>query len=296
MLDMTPPKISTIADRSTGRARYTSDLVPAGTTLVGIARSPHAHANVLSIDTSKAMALPGVLDVLTPEDFSGVALGHHIADEPILTDRVRYVGEGVAAVAAVDEAAMIAGIAALDIEYEVLPHAIRVDDALALDRPIHDNFPDNVARRFAAEPGDWDAEVKRVTHWAEGTFETAAVPHAYLEPRACLVRVDGNELELVSGTHAPSMLADQYNKIAAVWGATVEVTTPDMGGSFGAKWEHPTHLVCLSFAHRLQRDVAMVLPRRDDMIAGRTRIAMRIFMRIGATADGELVAKQTKVY
>jgi CO/xanthine dehydrogenase Mo-binding subunit len=101
---------------------------------------------------------------------------------------------------------------------------------------------------------------------------------------------------LVTGSHAPSVLADHYGAVVEKWGATVDVTTPDVGGSFGAKWEHPTHLVCLAFAHRLKRDVAMVMSRRDDMIAGRTRLGMRIKMRIGATDDGELVAKQTQVW
>lgn len=290
------PKIATIEERSTGQARYTADLIAPETAIVGLARSPHAHARVLGMDTDKALEVPGVLGVLTADDFAGVALGQHIADEPVLTSHVRYVGEGVAAVAAIDESALIAGIAALEINYEILPHAVTVDDALALDVPLHDDCCDNVADRFSASPGDWEAAVARVVHWAEGTFETSPVPHAYLEPRACLVRVDGDHLELVTGTHAPSIVADIYRKVAKDWGATVDVTTPDMGGSFGAKWEHPSHLVCLAFAHRLQRDVAMVLPRRDDMIAGRTRVAMRVKMRIGVTADGDLVAKETRVW
>ncbi|MBT3558338.1 MAG: xanthine dehydrogenase family protein, partial [Rhodospirillales bacterium] len=293
---MPPPKIATISDRCCGRAHYTADLIPPETAVTGLARSPHAHARVVRINTEKAMNIPGVLGVLTSEDFADITLGHHIADEPVLASHVRYVGEGVAAVAAINDAALIAGIAALEIDYEILPHAIRVDDALALEVPLHEACPDNVADRFSANPGDWHDAAARATHWVEGIFETAAVPHAYLEPRACFVRVSGDHLELVSASHAPSVLASRYSEIAKHWGATVDVVTPDMGGSFGAKWEHPTHLVCLAFAHKLQRDVALVLSHRDDMMAGRTRLATRLKMRIGATSDGELVAKETEVW
>ncbi len=302
MNPLTAPKVATVKDRATAKARYTSDLIAKGTVVVGLARSPHAHAMVTRINATKTTEVPGVLGVLGPDDFAGVALGHHIADEPILTNHARYVGEGVAAVAAVDEASLIAGIAALEIDYDILPPAITVDDALKSQHPLHPESPDNIAGRFMSSPGDWDTAEARVVHWVEGTFDTAAVPHAYLEPRSCLVRVHAQvqqqsmHLELITGTHAPSILADHYKDVVEKWGATLSVTTPDIGGSFGAKWEHPTHLVCLAFAHKLQCDVSMVMSRRDDMIAGRTRLGMRIKMRIGATADGDLVTKETKVW
>ncbi len=90
--------------------------------------------------------------------------------------------------------------------------------------------------------------------------------------------------------------SEHYRPIVNSWGSDFEIVTPAIGGSFGAKWEHPTHLVCLAFAHRLQRDVAMVFPRREDMIGGRTRLPMRIHMRLGATAEGRLVAKETTLW
>ena len=290
------PAAAGVPDRARGLARYTADLIPPGTVLVGLARSPYAHARVSSIDIQAALKIPGVLAALTPADFDDIALGHQGADEPVLTRVARYVGDGIVAVAASDQDALLRGIEALHIDYELLPHACSVDDALALDQPLHPAFLDNVARRFSAERGDWEAAQKRVSTWVEGTFQTQAVPHAYLEPRATLVRVYDDRLELVTGTHFPSVLAETYGEIVAGWGARLEIVTPDIGGSFGAKWEHPTHLVCLAFAHRLRRDVAMVLPRRDDMISGRTRVAMRIQMRIGATDDGELIAKETMIW
>ena len=283
-------------DRATGGARYTADLVSEGAVVAGMARSPHPHARVVRVDATETLRIPGVLAVLTPDDFQGVAIGHHHADEPVLSPVARYVGDGVAAVAALDNASMIRGIEALKVDYQLLPHACTVDDALSIDTALHASCPDNVAHRFSAERGDWDAASSRVSMWAEGTFQTEAVAHAYLEPRASLVRAAGDHLELVTGTHFPTVLVEQYRHIVERWGAKLEIITPDIGGSFGAKWEHPTHLVCLAFAHRLGRDVAMVMHRRDDMIAGRTRLAMRLRVRLGATADGELVAKETTLF
>ncbi len=287
---------STVSDRVMGRARYAADFIPKGTIVAGMARSPHPHARITRIDTAAALAVPGVLGVLTPADFDGVLLGHPDPDEPVLTTVARYVGDGVAALAATDPDALARGLAALSVDYAPLPHAVSVDEALALAAPIHERCSDNVAARHATDRGDWDAGVARVAVWVEGTFETEAVAHAYLEPRACLARAAGKHLELVAGTHAPSALAEKYHPIVESWGAKLAVITPDIGGSFGGKWEHPTHLVCLAFAHRLGRDVAMVLPRRDDMITGRARVAMRMKVRLGATADGELVAKETTVW
>ncbi len=278
------------------QAQYAADIIPQNAVLAEMARSPHPHAKVKRIDSSAALAVPGVLAVLTAADFEGIHLGYLCADEPVLSSVARYVGDGIAAVAARDRESLMRGIEALRVEYEVLPHAITIDDALKLPTAIHHSCVDNIADRFQTARGDWQAIKSRVALWVENTFETAAVPHAYLEPRACLVRVKGDCLELVCGSHAPSMMADCYRPIVADWGAQLEVVTPAMGGSFGAKWEHPTHLVCLLFAQRLKRDVAMVLSRRDDMIAGRTRAAMRFKMRIGATAEGEFIAKETVLW
>ncbi len=288
-----PPATASFRQRALAEARYVADIIPRYAVLAEVVRCPHPHALVKRIDSRATLAVPGVLAVLTAADFEGIRLGHLHSDEPVLSCVARYAGDGVAAVAARDRQSLMRGIEALRIEYELLPHAITIDEALAAPVAIHDFCADNIAEKFQAARGDWQAVQSRVAIWVENTFETAAVPHAYLEPRACLVRVDGNRLELVCGSHAPSMMADSYRPIVADWGSQLEVVTPAIGGSFGAKWGHPTHLVCLLFAQRLQRDVAMVLSRRDDMIAGRTRAAMRFKMRIGATAEGELVAKET---
>ena len=292
---MTTRPAATVRDRALGRARYAADLVPPGALVADMARSPHPHARVAGIDPSAALATPGVMGVLTAADFEGIALGRLLADEPVLTDTARYIGDGVAAVVATDHQALADGLAALDVEYEALPHATTTGESRALGIDIHDDAPGNVAHAFRSERGDWDDVEARVVEWVEGSFETDAIPHAYLEPRATVVRVVDDRLELVTGTHFPTALQEEYAEILEPWGARLLVVQPEVGGSFGAKWEHPTHLVCLAFAHRLGRDVAMISPRRDEMIAGRARLAMRLRVSIGADADGCLIAKRTWV-
>ncbi|MCP4960490.1 MAG: xanthine dehydrogenase family protein molybdopterin-binding subunit [Actinomycetia bacterium] len=286
---------ASVRDRALGRARYAADLVPSGAAVADVVRSPHPHARVVAVDSTEALQTPGVLGVLTPDDFAGVTIGRLIADEPPLASTARYVGDGVAAVAAVDHKSLLAGIAALRIEYEILAHATTTEQARTLSVDIHNTAPGNIASSFSCEQGDWDAAIGRVVEWAEGTFENAPVPHAYLEPRATVVRVADDHLELVTATHFPTALEEDYREIVRPWGTDLRIITPEMGGSFGAKWEHPTHLVCLAFAHRLGRDVVMVTPRRDDMIAGRGRLGMKLSVAIGADADGRLVAKRSRV-
>ena len=286
---------ATLRERTAGSSTYAADLITGATVVAGMARSPYPHARITRIDTSAALAIPGVLAVLTPDDFPDLRLGQQRADEPVLTSVARHVGDGVAAVAASDPDALVRGIAALDIEYECLPHVLTAEEGLRAGIAVHDDCPDNVAFNFASERGEWAAICDQCEVWVEGTFDTEAVPHAYLEPRATFVRCRNNKLELVTGSHFPAVLAEHYRPIVEQWGAELDIVTPAMGGSFGAKWEHPSHLVCLAFAHRLKQDVGMVFSRREDMIAGRTRVGMRIHMRIGARKDGTLLAKETVV-
>lgn len=286
---------ATVMDKATGRSRYTADLIPPGTAVAAIARSPHAHARVKRIETGKALQVPGVLGVLTPDDFAGQAMNSKHPDQPVLTDHPRYYGDGIAAVAATDQGSLRKGIEALEFDFEILPLAVTMDEALAMDLPLHDECPGNVAYEFAAAPGDWEATCADVAHWVEGTFETQAVPHAALEPRAVLARIEGNRLELVTGTHAPAVVVDTYRELMGDWGAELEIVTPEIGGSFGARWEHPAHIVCLKFAHTLGRNIALVMPRREDMIDGRTRLPMRLHVRLGAAADGTFLAKEAEV-
>lgn len=277
-----------VTERAMGETLYGADRVSEGAATVGFVRSPHASARVLAIAAPRS---EGFLGMLTAADFGELRLGHLTADEPVLTDRVRYFGEPVAAIAAESPDALEAALRSIEVRYDLLDVAVDTESARdGVD--LHDHAPGNIAQSFHAEHGDWDAVTEQVAVWAEGSFQTDAIAHAYLEPRTCAVEIEGDTLVLVSGNHFPSVLGEEYTELM---GRSVRVVNPGIGGSFGAKWEHPSHLVCLTFAARLGRPTALVMTRTEDMVGGRTRLPMDIWMRIGVTADGRIVAKESKI-
>ena len=191
-------------DKVTGRARYSADYTPAGTLWGKHLRSPYPHARILSIDTSKAKALAGVRGVITAADIPAKKLGRSISDyESLCSERVRYVGDPVAAIAA--DTLEIAEAAALliEVEYEELPF---VTDPIAAMRPdapeLHPHvreyqgFPDvpedlrNVCSYVASKRGDLESGFAEADVIVEGTYTTPMVEHAYLEPDAALAYID----------------------------------------------------------------------------------------------------------
>ncbi len=287
---------SSVADKIAGRALYVRDMFGSGVAAAGIVRSPYPHARIVSIDASKALAMPGVLGVLTGDDFEGLLLGSEIADEPVLTrERAHYVGDHVAAVVAEDEDTLRRALEAIEVTYDLLPAAFTPEEALTLGVAIHDTCPDNVAHGFSISHGDWDAAAAGVAVWAEGEYEIAPVQHAYMEPHAALVRYQPDCITLYAPVHAPYRVREEYESWVERWEERFEIKTPTIGGAFGAKYEHPMHMICAEFAHRLRRDVGMVFSRREDFLAARPRVDMKLRVRIGAARDGRLLAKEAEI-
>jgi CO/xanthine dehydrogenase Mo-binding subunit len=286
-----------LGEKVSGVARYAADLLGASTPIVGLVRSPFAHARILRVDLAEALATPGVLGGLTGADFDGYRLGAFIADQPILAgDRVRYVGEPVVAIVAEDPVALRQGIGKVRIHFDPLRAVFSAEDALAAPFAIHDAYPDNVAASVSLEHGEWDSAVARVAVWAEGKFEVRPVWHAYMEPYATIARYEPGRVTLHVATHSPHSIKGQYEPWSERWGdTTIEIRTPVIGGSFGAKYEHPIHLICAEFAYRLRRDVGSVMSRREDFGQATPRVSMRMRVRLGASAEGDLLVKETNV-
>ena len=284
-----------VGEKASGAARYAADLLGASTPIVGLVRSPFAHARILSVDLAEALATPGVLGGLTGADFDGYRLGAFIEDQPVLAgDRVRYVGEPVVAVVAEDAVALRRGLAKVRIRFDPLRAVFSAEDALAASFSIHDAYPDNVADSVSLKHGDWESAVSRVAVWAEGKFEVRPVWHAYMEPYATFARYERGRLTLHVATHSPHSIKAQYDRWSERWDDTaIEISTPVIGGSFGAKYEHPIHLICAEFAYRLHRDVGSVMSRREDFGQATPRVSMRMRVRLGASAEGDLLVKET---
>ncbi len=290
------PRLTDLSEKAHGQARYASDLIGPQTAVAGFVRSPFAHASVLSVDVRPALSIPGVLGVLTGADFGRFRLGAFIADQPVLAeDRVRYAGEPVAAVAAETLDSLRRGIAAVRVRYGSLPAAFTPEAALAAPFAIHEASPDNVANSLSAEHGDWDAATANVAVWAEDEFHVGPVWHAYMEPYATFAAYEPGCITLHAAMHSPHQIKEQYARWAERWGGVgIEISTPVIGGSFGAKYEHAIHLICAEFAHRLHRDVGAVMSRREDFLQATPRVGMRLRVRIGASTEGRLLAKETE--
>src|SRR5215468_847962 len=198
----------------TGVAQYGADLAMPGMLHGRILRSPHAHARIRSIDTSRALALSGVKAVVTSADFpeqgfeylgpERVAVNYwHMTRNVMAREKALYEGHAVAAVAAISKSVAEEAASLIDIDYEVLPHVIDVDDAMKPDAPLlfEDMItrgvepppkPSNIAKRNIFTLGDIEAGFKAADEVVEMSFKTAAVHQAYIEPQGCVARFDAD--------------------------------------------------------------------------------------------------------
>jgi len=283
-------------DKVTGRARYTADIAAPGALVGRILRSPHPHARIVSIDTAAARALPGVQAVCTGEDtpvpFGVLPIAEN--EFPLARDKVRYRGDPVAAVAAVDEATAERALALIAVEYEVLPayftaKAARKTGAVA----IHDDKPDNVLREVHAEFGDSAAGFAAADLVREQSFTFAEVNHAHMEPNATLAEYDMERdgVTLHTTTQVPYYVHLKVAACLQIQEAQVRVIKPFLGGGFGARTE------CLHFeiiaallAHRARAAVRLLQTREETFLAHRGRPWTAVKMKIGLKRDGRITA------
>jgi CO/xanthine dehydrogenase Mo-binding subunit len=298
-----------VEGKVTGRSQYTDDLYRAHMLHGAVLGSPHAHARIVSRDVKKARALPGVKAVITGDDFPYLPLGPVVKDETILArEKVRYVGEPVAAVAAIDRETALAALKLIDVEYEILPAVLTGEDAIAADAPIiHEGLGGyfkifdcrcggNVLSEQSIVEGDSESAFSKCDAIVEGTYETQAQAHTYLEPCGALAEVDDRGKVTIWSSHQ-SINRVQSN-VAEALGlplAKIRVITPRVGGGFGGKMEATVQPLTAALALKTGQPVKLVLSREDDFAMMRTRHPTKIWMRTGAMKDGTLVAREAKL-
>lgn len=205
-------------EKVTGTAEYTVDMKLPGMLYAKILRSPHAHANVKAIDTSKAEVLPGVRAVITHEEAKILyTVTHGSAREYGIDDRMRYHGDRVAAVAAVSEEVAAEALGLIDVEYEVLPAVFDMEEAMAADAPVihpeRDDVDGNVLEHSVQEWGDVERGFEEADHVFEGRFTTQRVCHCALEPHAMLASWDGDgNLTMWSSEQTAFMIRDSLSE------------------------------------------------------------------------------------
>lgn len=292
-------------EKARGEAQYVDDLQRPGMLHGAVLVSPYAHAKILSYDVSEALALPGVKAVLTGADFPLKRSGSFIKDEVMLAkDKVRYVGEAVAVVAATDVEIARRAIRLIEVEYDELPAVLNIDDALAEDAPIlHEDFGDYFKTIASEASGNrfWRAEIAEGDSdaaWAEcdviveGTYETQAQHHMYMEPCGALAEPDrSGRVTVWSACQSVHLTQQRVAEWIGVPMAKVRAVVPRIGGGFGGKGSPTVQPLAAALALKTGKPVKMVLTRTEDFETMRSRHPARIHMKTGAKKDGTLVAR-----
>ncbi|NWF57560.1 MAG: molybdopterin-dependent oxidoreductase [Syntrophaceae bacterium] len=284
-------------EKATGATEFVSDLRLPGMLHGRILRSPLPHARICRIDTSRARRAAGVKAVITAEDTPRIPFGPRTEDWMILaTDKVRFIGDEVAAVAAVDEDAAEEALSLIRVDYEELPAVFDPLEAMKEGAPLIHDKPRNVVAEFHLSKGDMERALQESHAVYSDRYYTNQVYQAYLEPMACVAHVDtGGKLTLYAGTQIPSMTRIPYARALGLPLEKVRVVVPPYGGAFGAKMETNLHLVAAVLSQKTGKPVRMLNSREEDFIAGNPRVPMYIDLKIGARRDGTLTGKEVRV-
>ncbi|MCI3952347.1 MAG: hcrA, partial [Burkholderiales bacterium] len=282
----------------TGAAQYVADIHLPGMLHAAVLRSPHPHARILSIDVTAAAAMPGVKAVATGADTAKRKWGAFRPDlYPLAIDKVRYVGDEVAAVAAVDAATARAAVDRIVVEYEVLPAVLSLDAALAPGAPhVHDDAPGNVAHQFSFERGEVDAAFKASDVVVEGTWESARQWHTALETIGCVASWSEGRVTMWCNTQTAFLARGRYATALGVPESQVRVIQTEVGGGFGGKsGDDNASVICAILARMSGRPVKLIHTREEEFLASHPRMPMRYWVRLGFSRDGRVRAKETKM-
>ena len=307
-------------DKVTGHTEYTVNLEMPGMLYGKILRSVVPHAKITRLDVTEAEKLPGVVAVLTGADLQKLGIkplyGSLIKDQPIVAlDRVRYVGDSVAAVAAVSEEIAEQALELIEVEYEELPAVFDPLEALEEGAPLlHETEDNNTAEllgdsksinimkgsnlvgKFKLRKGDVDQGFAESDFVFEDEFTTPAVTHAHLEPHVALAyfNADGS-LEVWSATQTPSNVRNELANLFRLPLSQVRVRVPALGGGYGGKCYAHIEPVTCALARKARRPVKITLSR-EEVFMTLTKHAARIRVKTGVKRDGTIVARQIVAY
>lgn len=304
------------ADKVTGRARFGADFSLPGQLVGKVLRSPHPHAVIRSIDTSKAESLPGVKAVVTAKDFPEqanliVPTGEmqvnlrDITRNIMAREKALYEGHPVAAVAAVSEAVAKQALALIKVDYKVLPHVIDVADAMKPNAPIlHDGMmteganppaskPSNIAKRIEFKKGDAAAGFAQAEIVIERDYSTQAVHQGYIEPHATLASAaEDGQVQLWSTTQGHFQVRGFCSKLLNIDTSQIRVTPTEIGGGFGGKTVVYLEPLAIRLSQKSGKPVKMTMTREEVFRASGPAPGGDVKVKIGATKDGRIVAAE----
>ena len=267
-----------------------------------ILRSPFPHARILSIDASKARGLPGVAAVITGKELDlprYTVAGQSIDDERLLArDKVHYIGDEVAAVAAVDEETAEQALDLIKVEYEDLPFLEDPEKAMETDSiKVHEHLPSNVANHMDFTRGDVDVEeaFAQSDVIVEDEFYTGMVHQSYLEPHSVVAQWElSGKVTIWASTQAPRLSRVTAARALGIDPAKIRVVQCNIGGGFGGKLEYKLHPIAALLSKYSGKPVKMVNTRKEEFIATYPRMPMKISMKLGAKRDGTIMAKESR--
>ena len=306
-------------DKVTGRARFGAD-VHLPNMLVGkVLRSPHAHARLKSIDTSRARSLPGVKAVVTRDDFDDLPSEFVPAGEMLVNyrdivrnvmarEKVLYEGHPVAAVAAVSERAAKEALDLIEVGYEVLPHVMDVEEAMAPDAPLlHEDMitagvepapetPSNVAKVVEFGHGDVEAGFAEADVVVEREFRTRPVHQGYIEPHSCVASFsEDGQAELWCTTQGHFIVRGHCAKLLGMEVSRLRVTASEIGGGFGGKTVVYLEPLALMLSRKSGNPVKMTMSREEVFRASGPAPGTCIRVKVGMKKDGRITAGEAEL-
>ena len=284
----------------TGQAHYTADIKLPGMLVAKVLRSPHAHARILNIDGGRALKVPGVKAVVSGFDGYGIKWGvfRYTQDHAMLpTDKVRYIGEDVAAVAAIDEETALEALDLIKVDYEPLPP---VFDPVAAMSPgtilIHDEYPDNVNIHVHIDVGEVDSALGESYLVREDTFKASGEAYAMMEPYAVVAHYNSGYLDLWMPNAGPHVRAKALSNLLKIPLNRVRVRHIYSGGAFGGRSEvAPGDFITALLSIKSGKPVKLVLSREENAISTRQVHDMIATIKTGVSKDGTILAKEFKV-
>ena len=294
------------AEKTTGAGKYTDDLTLPGMLIGKILHSPYPHARIKRIDTSRAEALDGVVAVVTgpdaPNPFGILPVGHD--EHALALDKVRYVGDNVACVAAISESIAEKAVDLIDVEYELLPAYFEPEDSMKAETNlIHDNKPHNLEKDYHHVFGDPDKGFATADCVLEARYLANEVTHAAMEPHSTLASFEidphtgqSGRLIVWSSTQVPYYLQHKLSLVLDMPMQQIRVIKPLVGGGFGGKSEViPLEIIAAVAARKAKAPVKITYTREEVFLAHRGRPRTIIDLKTGVNSDGRITAVKARV-
>ncbi|MBI2920802.1 MAG: xanthine dehydrogenase family protein [Planctomycetes bacterium] len=291
------PKLDA-ADKATGKARYVQDLRLPGMLEAAVLRSRVPHGRIVSVDVSGAWQVPGVRAVLAAKDIPARRWGYAKDTSALKGDRVRRIGDELAAVAAVNVEAAVEACARIKVEIEALPAVFDMEEALAAGAPVlHEERGSNLVQTHLYEHGDVKAGFAKAAKVVEGLFRLPAQQHGCLGPAGAVAEWDGNgRLTIYDPTQIPFLVQRDLAEALGVAPAEIRLVQPCIGGGFGARLDlYPHEAIVALLARKANAPVRILFSRDEDFQTDPVRPRTVVRMKTAAAADGTLLAREADV-